>query len=159
MKSYNCCNNDFTLFIQLCCFPDLQHIEQNERVSMGTDGNLYFSNALKNDSRQDYGCFAAFNRIRTIVQKNAMAVVVKRCRFMTKSLWLGNCTVAHLFSILAKMLRVVHLILSHSQRWPNHYGFFKATFDPVMKQGLHCHVVAEGSFCYDSDWWLIVLIV
>uniref|UniRef100_A0A3Q4GF18 Cell adhesion molecule-related/down-regulated by oncogenes n=1 Tax=Neolamprologus brichardi TaxID=32507 RepID=A0A3Q4GF18_NEOBR len=56
---------------------DLQHIEQNERVSMGTDGNLYFSNALKNDSRQDYGCFAAFNRIRTIVQKNAMAVVVK----------------------------------------------------------------------------------
>uniref|UniRef100_A0AAX7T880 Cell adhesion molecule L1-like b n=1 Tax=Astatotilapia calliptera TaxID=8154 RepID=A0AAX7T880_ASTCA len=53
---------------------DLQHIEQNERVSMGTDGNLYFSNALKNDSRQDYGCFAAFNRIRTIVQKNAMAL-------------------------------------------------------------------------------------
>lgn len=101
MKSYNCCNSDFTLFIQLCCFPDLQHIEQNERVSMGTDGNLYFSNALKNDSRQDYGCFAAFNRIRTIVQKNAMAVVVKRCRFMTKSLWLGNCTVAHLFSILS----------------------------------------------------------
>ncbi|XP_063319593.1 neural cell adhesion molecule L1-like protein isoform X12 [Pelmatolapia mariae] len=59
---------------------DLQHIEQNERVSMGTDGNLYFSNALKNDSRQDYGCFAAFNRIRTIVQKNAMTVVVKRLR-------------------------------------------------------------------------------
>ncbi|XP_006785578.1 neural cell adhesion molecule L1-like protein isoform X5 [Neolamprologus brichardi] len=59
---------------------DLQHIEQNERVSMGTDGNLYFSNALKNDSRQDYGCFAAFNRIRTIVQKNAMAVVVKRLK-------------------------------------------------------------------------------
>ncbi|XP_005733002.1 cell adhesion molecule L1-like a isoform X8 [Pundamilia nyererei] len=59
---------------------DLQHIEQNERVSMGTDGNLYFSNALKNDTRQDYGCFAAFNRIRTIVQKNAMAVVVKRLK-------------------------------------------------------------------------------
>uniref|UniRef100_A0A3Q4GKQ7 Neural cell adhesion molecule L1-like protein-like n=1 Tax=Neolamprologus brichardi TaxID=32507 RepID=A0A3Q4GKQ7_NEOBR len=75
---------------------DLQHIEQNERVSMGTDGNLYFSNALKNDSRQDYGCFAAFNRIRTIVQKNAMAVVVKRCRFMTKSLWLGNSRIPSL---------------------------------------------------------------
>uniref|UniRef100_A0A669CG34 Neural cell adhesion molecule L1-like protein n=1 Tax=Oreochromis niloticus TaxID=8128 RepID=A0A669CG34_ORENI len=57
---------------------DLQHIEQDERVSMGTDGNLYFSNAIQNDSRQDYGCFAAFNRIRTIVQKTAMAVVVKR---------------------------------------------------------------------------------
>ncbi|XP_071331983.1 cell adhesion molecule L1-like a isoform X5 [Trachinotus anak] len=55
----------------------LQHIEQDERVSMGIDGNLYFSNALQNDSRQDYCCFAAFSRIRTIVQKTAMAVVVK----------------------------------------------------------------------------------
>ncbi|XP_069545123.1 cell adhesion molecule L1-like a isoform X1 [Brachyistius frenatus] len=55
----------------------LQHIEQDERVSMGTDGNLYFSNALQKDNRQDYCCFAAFPRIRTIVQKTAMAVVVK----------------------------------------------------------------------------------
>uniref|UniRef100_A0A7N5ZTT2 Neural cell adhesion molecule L1 n=1 Tax=Anabas testudineus TaxID=64144 RepID=A0A7N5ZTT2_ANATE len=56
---------------------DLQHIEQNERVSMGIDGNLYFSNALQKDSRPDYCCHAAFSRIRTIVQKSAMAVVVK----------------------------------------------------------------------------------
>ncbi|XP_076597841.1 cell adhesion molecule L1-like a isoform X2 [Chaetodon auriga] len=56
---------------------DLQHITQDERVSMGTDGNLYFSYALQNDSRQDYCCFASFHRIRTIVQKSAMAVVVK----------------------------------------------------------------------------------
>ncbi|XP_041801403.1 neural cell adhesion molecule L1-like protein isoform X2 [Chelmon rostratus] len=55
----------------------LQHIAQDERVSMGTDGNLYFSNALQNDSRQDYCCFASFHRIRTIVQKSAVAVVVK----------------------------------------------------------------------------------
>uniref|UniRef100_A0A3Q1K0T7 Cell adhesion molecule L1-like b n=1 Tax=Anabas testudineus TaxID=64144 RepID=A0A3Q1K0T7_ANATE len=55
---------------------DLQHIEQNERVSMGIDGNLYFSNALQKDSRPDYCCHAAFSRIRTIVQKSAMAVSV-----------------------------------------------------------------------------------
>ncbi|XP_040008517.1 neural cell adhesion molecule L1-like protein isoform X3 [Xiphias gladius] len=55
----------------------LEHIEQDERVSMGVDGNLYFSNALQKDSRRDYCCFAAFSRIRTIVQKTAMAVVVK----------------------------------------------------------------------------------
>ncbi|XP_032376525.1 neural cell adhesion molecule L1-like protein isoform X12 [Etheostoma spectabile] len=55
----------------------LEHIEQDERVSMGIDGNLYFSNALQKDSRQDYCCFAAFSKIRTIAQKNAMAVVVK----------------------------------------------------------------------------------
>lgn len=55
----------------------LEHIEQDERVSMGTDGNLYFSNALQKDSRMDYCCFAAFRTIRTIVQKTAMAVVVE----------------------------------------------------------------------------------
>ncbi|XP_054632321.1 neural cell adhesion molecule L1-like protein isoform X15 [Dunckerocampus dactyliophorus] len=55
----------------------LQHIEQDERVSMGTDGSLYFSHALQKDSRQDYCCFADFLRIRTIVQKTAVAVEVK----------------------------------------------------------------------------------
>ncbi|XP_067316335.1 neural cell adhesion molecule L1-like protein isoform X3 [Pseudorasbora parva] len=55
----------------------LQHIEQDERVSVGLNGNLYFSNAIETDSRRDYCCFAAFPRIRTIVQKNAMSVVVK----------------------------------------------------------------------------------
>ncbi|XP_038863351.1 neural cell adhesion molecule L1-like protein [Salvelinus namaycush] len=55
----------------------LQHIEQDERVSMGHDGNLYFSNALEKDSRRDYCCFAAFSAIRTIVRKTAMSVVVK----------------------------------------------------------------------------------
>ncbi|XP_041860715.1 neural cell adhesion molecule L1-like protein isoform X2 [Melanotaenia boesemani] len=55
----------------------LRHIEQDQRVSMGTDGNLYFSHALQKDSRNDYCCFAAFPKIRTIVQKTAMAVVVK----------------------------------------------------------------------------------
>uniref|UniRef100_A0A8C7QQH1 Neural cell adhesion molecule L1-like protein n=1 Tax=Oncorhynchus mykiss TaxID=8022 RepID=A0A8C7QQH1_ONCMY len=56
----------------------LQHIEQDERVSMGHDGNLYISNALEKDSRRDYCCFAAFSVIRTIVRKTAMSVVAKR---------------------------------------------------------------------------------
>uniref|UniRef100_UPI0037E82D6D neural cell adhesion molecule L1-like protein n=1 Tax=Semicossyphus pulcher TaxID=241346 RepID=UPI0037E82D6D len=55
----------------------LQHIEQDERVSMGLNGDLYFSHAVEKDSRRDYCCFAAFPRIRTIVQKTAMSVVVK----------------------------------------------------------------------------------
>uniref|UniRef100_A0A8C2I7M6 Cell adhesion molecule L1-like b n=1 Tax=Cyprinus carpio TaxID=7962 RepID=A0A8C2I7M6_CYPCA len=55
----------------------LQHIQQDERVSVGLNGNLYFSNAIETDSRRDYCCFAAFPRIRTIVQKTAMSVVVK----------------------------------------------------------------------------------
>ncbi|XP_017161472.1 neural cell adhesion molecule L1-like protein isoform X2 [Poecilia reticulata] len=56
----------------------LQHIKQDERVSMGTDGNLYFAYALPQDSRKDYGCFAAFQRIRTIVQKTPLSVKVER---------------------------------------------------------------------------------
>lgn len=51
---------------------------------MGTDGNLYFSNALQRDSRQDYCCSAAFPRIRTMVQKSPMAlVVVKSSEFIS----------------------------------------------------------------------------
>ncbi|XP_077054174.1 neural cell adhesion molecule L1-like protein isoform X3 [Siphateles boraxobius] len=63
----------------------LQHIEQDERVSVGLNGNLYFSNAIETDSRRDYCCFAAFPRIRTIVQKTAMSVVVKNNKLMKDS--------------------------------------------------------------------------
>uniref|UniRef100_A0A673YFB8 Neural cell adhesion molecule L1-like protein n=1 Tax=Salmo trutta TaxID=8032 RepID=A0A673YFB8_SALTR len=55
----------------------LQHIEQDDRVSMGLNGDLFFSNALEKDSHRDYCCFAAFPKIRTIVQKNAMSVIHK----------------------------------------------------------------------------------
>nr|XP_029132893.1 neural cell adhesion molecule L1-like protein isoform X4 [Labrus bergylta] len=72
----------------------LQHIEQNERVSMGIDGNLYFSNALQKDSRQDYCCFAAFNKIRTIVQKPALTVMVKSLKPDNNSALSSNTTLA-----------------------------------------------------------------
>ncbi|KAI3370453.1 hypothetical protein L3Q82_025217, partial [Scortum barcoo] len=64
---------------------NLQHIEQDERVSMGLNGDLYFSHAVEKDSRRDYCCFAAFPRIRTIVQKTAMSVVVKTSRCHSSS--------------------------------------------------------------------------
>uniref|UniRef100_A0A3B4EM85 Neural cell adhesion molecule L1-like protein n=1 Tax=Pygocentrus nattereri TaxID=42514 RepID=A0A3B4EM85_PYGNA len=54
----------------------LQHIEQDERVSMGLNGNLYFSNTLVKDSRSDYCCFASFSAIRTIVQKTTHVVTL-----------------------------------------------------------------------------------
>ncbi|KAK6480651.1 neural cell adhesion molecule L1-like protein [Huso huso] len=56
----------------------LQHIEQDERVSVGLNGDLYFSNVLEKDSRRDYCCLAAFPRIRTIVQKTPMTLIVNR---------------------------------------------------------------------------------
>ncbi|KAL2091482.1 hypothetical protein ACEWY4_013745 [Coilia grayii] len=63
----------------------LQHIEQDERVSIGLNGNLYFANALERDSRRDYCCFASFPRIRTIVQKTAMSLVVRNTNSILKS--------------------------------------------------------------------------
>ncbi|XP_075997538.1 neural cell adhesion molecule L1-like protein [Genypterus blacodes] len=56
---------------------NLQHIEQDERMSTGLNGDLYFSHAIKKDSRKDYCCSAVFPRIRTIVQKTPMSVTVK----------------------------------------------------------------------------------
>ncbi|KAM9483353.1 neural cell adhesion molecule L1-like protein isoform 2-T4 [Clarias gariepinus] len=54
----------------------MKQIEQDARVTVGLNGNLYFSNAIQTDSRKDYCCYASFPRIRTIVQKTAMSVIV-----------------------------------------------------------------------------------
>ncbi|KAK5863404.1 hypothetical protein PBY51_000434 [Eleginops maclovinus] len=70
----------------------LEHIEQDERVSVGNDGNLYFANALLKDSRQDYCCFASFSKIRTIVQKTAMTVVVNSLKPGNESADSGEAT-------------------------------------------------------------------
>lgn len=59
---------------------DLQHIPQDERVSMSLKGDLYFANVEESDSRSDYCCFAAFPRLRTIVQKMPMTLRVSRCK-------------------------------------------------------------------------------
>ncbi|XP_073889871.1 neural cell adhesion molecule L1-like protein isoform X4 [Macaca fascicularis] len=55
---------------------ELEHIEQDERVYMSQKGDLYFANVEEKDSRNDYCCFAAFPRLRTIVQKMPMKLTV-----------------------------------------------------------------------------------
>ncbi|XP_039404012.1 neural cell adhesion molecule L1-like protein isoform X6 [Mauremys reevesii] len=59
---------------------NLQHIPQDERVSMSLKGDLYFANVEENDSRRDYCCSAAFPRLRTIVQKMPMTLMVTRIK-------------------------------------------------------------------------------
>ncbi|XP_010188780.1 PREDICTED: neural cell adhesion molecule L1-like protein, partial [Mesitornis unicolor] len=63
----------------------LQHIPQDERVSMSLKGDLYFANVEENDSRSDYCCFAAFPRLRTIVQKMPMTLKVSRFKHANDS--------------------------------------------------------------------------
>ncbi|XP_071295428.1 neural cell adhesion molecule L1-like protein isoform X3 [Agelaius tricolor] len=64
---------------------DLQHIPQDERVSMSLKGDLYFANVEESDSRSDYCCFAAFPRLRTIVQKMPMTLKVSRLKHANDS--------------------------------------------------------------------------
>uniref|UniRef100_A0A673WMN2 Neural cell adhesion molecule L1-like n=1 Tax=Salmo trutta TaxID=8032 RepID=A0A673WMN2_SALTR len=54
----------------------LLHIGQSERVTTGLDGNLYFANVLKNDSRDDYTCNAQYIAARTILPKEPISLTV-----------------------------------------------------------------------------------
>ncbi|XP_072287872.1 neural cell adhesion molecule L1 isoform X2 [Pyxicephalus adspersus] len=55
----------------------LLHIIQDNRVSMGINGNLYFSNVKVTDHHPDYICHAQFIGARTIVQKEPIELKVK----------------------------------------------------------------------------------
>uniref|UniRef100_A0A3P9AJE4 Neural adhesion molecule L1.1 n=1 Tax=Esox lucius TaxID=8010 RepID=A0A3P9AJE4_ESOLU len=54
----------------------LNHIMQSERVIRGLDGNLYFANVLKGDSRDDYTCNAHYSEARTILPKEPISLTV-----------------------------------------------------------------------------------
>ncbi|XP_076012531.1 neurofascin homolog (chicken) a isoform X2 [Genypterus blacodes] len=51
-------------------------IPQNRRVSMGLNGDLYFSNVLTQDAHTDYSCNARFLFTHTIQQKNPITLKV-----------------------------------------------------------------------------------
>ncbi|XP_070280808.1 neuronal cell adhesion molecule isoform X30 [Myotis yumanensis] len=53
-----------------------QRLPQSERVSQGLNGDLYFSNVLPEDSREDYICYARFNHTQTIQQKQPISLKV-----------------------------------------------------------------------------------
>ncbi|XP_053159041.1 neural cell adhesion molecule L1 isoform X3 [Hemicordylus capensis] len=54
----------------------IEHITQNERVTMGQNGNLYFANVEMNDSQPDYICNAHFQGPRIIIQKEPIELKV-----------------------------------------------------------------------------------
>ncbi|KAL1020506.1 hypothetical protein UPYG_G00000960 [Umbra pygmaea] len=54
----------------------LKHIRQSERVITGLDGNLYFANVEKSDSRDDYTCNAQYIAARTILPKEPILLTV-----------------------------------------------------------------------------------
>uniref|UniRef100_A0A3P9GZ20 Neural cell adhesion molecule L1 n=1 Tax=Oryzias latipes TaxID=8090 RepID=A0A3P9GZ20_ORYLA len=56
---------------------NMNPIPQNERVSMGQNGDLYFSNVHLQDAERDYSCNARFNFTHTIQQKNPFSLRVQ----------------------------------------------------------------------------------
>ncbi|XP_058230149.1 neurofascin homolog (chicken) a isoform X18 [Hemibagrus wyckioides] len=60
-------------------------IAQDTRVSMGLNGDLYFSNVLSKDAATDYSCNARFLFTHTIQQKNAFILKVQTTRNIQES--------------------------------------------------------------------------
>ncbi|XP_031659747.1 neural cell adhesion molecule L1 [Oncorhynchus kisutch] len=54
----------------------LRHIELNDRVTQGRDGNLYFSHVTADDNRNDYTCNAQYLSARTILSKEPISLTV-----------------------------------------------------------------------------------
>ncbi|KAF3689395.1 Neurofascin Precursor [Channa argus] len=63
----------FTFWMNSAMTP----IPQDKRVSMGLNGDLYFSNVLAQDAHTDYSCNARFLFTHTIQQKNPFTLKVQ----------------------------------------------------------------------------------
>ncbi|XP_031724895.1 neuronal cell adhesion molecule-like isoform X14 [Anarrhichthys ocellatus] len=55
---------------------NFQRLPQSRRVSQSLNGDLYFSSVLREDSRNDYICYARFPYTQTIQQKQPITVTV-----------------------------------------------------------------------------------
>ncbi|KAL0968765.1 hypothetical protein UPYG_G00271400 [Umbra pygmaea] len=55
---------------------NFQRLPMDSRVSQGLNGDLYFSNVLEKDTRNDYICYARFPHTQTIQQKQPIALKV-----------------------------------------------------------------------------------
>ncbi|XP_051547376.1 neuronal cell adhesion molecule a isoform X8 [Myxocyprinus asiaticus] len=55
---------------------NFQRLPQSSRVSQALNGDLYFSNVLMDDTRNDYICYARFPHTQTIQQKQPITVNV-----------------------------------------------------------------------------------
>ncbi|KAJ8371340.1 hypothetical protein SKAU_G00113680 [Synaphobranchus kaupii] len=60
-------------------------IRQDRRVSMGSNGDLYFSHVMVNDSLTDYSCNARFKATQTIQQKSPYTLKVLTTRMVAET--------------------------------------------------------------------------
>lgn len=65
-----------------------QKLPQNDRVSQSLNGDLYFSNVILEDTRDDYICYARFNHTQTIQQKQPISLKVVPGKYIFLNLYL-----------------------------------------------------------------------
>lgn len=70
-----------TIDVSFLIFIAFQKLPQNNRVSQSLNGDLYFSNIIQEDSREDYICYARFNHTQTIQQKQPISLKVQPGRY------------------------------------------------------------------------------
>ncbi|XP_061146784.1 neurofascin homolog (chicken) a isoform X15 [Syngnathus typhle] len=71
----------FTFWMSSMMIP----IRQDKRVSMGLNGDMYFSNVVAQDAQNDYSCNARFLFTHTIQQKNPFTLKVLTSRKVAES--------------------------------------------------------------------------
>lgn len=85
-------------------------IAQDKRVSMGLNGDLFFSNVLAKDANTDYSCNARFEFTHTIQQKNPYTLKVQTSEFW----WFSLCVIFNLMLLLwyvALLMSMVNIVV------------------------------------------------
>uniref|UniRef100_A0A8C7JY45 Neural cell adhesion molecule L1-like n=1 Tax=Oncorhynchus kisutch TaxID=8019 RepID=A0A8C7JY45_ONCKI len=107
------CNPPFSTVPPVIHWMDerMNHIELNDRVTQGRDGNLYFSHVTVDDTRIDYTCNAQYLSARTILSKEPITLTVTTCN--TSALWVRkdgqlseSRTSRHLFDRLLRISNI-----------------------------------------------------
>ncbi|XP_061570998.1 neuronal cell adhesion molecule a isoform X12 [Cololabis saira] len=121
---------------------NFQRLPLDKRVSQALNGDLYFSNVLPDDTRNDYICYARFHYTQTIQQKQPISVTVLDMETM-------NETVAALYNITD--------FYRGSPDGERHPGFMLplgATSTKMVLRGetLELECIAEGLPTPDISW-------
>ncbi|CAB1330155.1 unnamed protein product, partial [Coregonus sp. 'balchen'] len=81
------CNPPFSIVPPVIHWMDkrMNHIELNDRVTQGRDGNLYFSHVTADDTRIDYTCNVQYLSARTILSKEPIILNVTTSNSVVRS--------------------------------------------------------------------------
>lgn len=133
--------------IWIALHPDFQRLPQSGRVSQSLNGDLYFSNVLREDSRNDYTCYARFPHTQTIQQKQPINVrVINR-----KSKWVCveeeslKCSQEDPVSVC------VCVYSKCVCRWLCRRGTVFPISNPVLREASGCPPT-EKTYCGQSRW-------